>query len=158
MNAHRTVLAVAVATAALAACSRDAGTRHAPLPPDEATELLHQRIWLDQEPRKESDSFHVLVFDGGQHMGVFQNRTIWKGNFEGFLYEAQSGRLDLRLPASHKRLQTGFSIEKAKRGRADVKLTLQKSPNGPTVYYGYRFDGDADAFAKTFVTDPSTRP
>jgi hypothetical protein len=154
MQTSRTVLAVVVAITALAAaCSRDAGTRRAPLPPDEATELLHQRIWLDQEPRKESDSFHVLVFDGEQS-GVLQNRTIWKGSFEIFLYEAQRGRIDLRLPASRKRLHTGFTIEPAKRGQADVKLTLQKSPSGPTVYYGYRFDGgDADAWLpKTFGT------
>ncbi len=158
MIATRTALAAAVVTTAvtlaLAACSRDAAPRQAPLPPDEATTLLAQRIWLDQEPRGPSDKFNVLVFDG-QRSGVVQERTIWKGSFEVFVYEADRGRLNIKLPGSRKQLKTGFSIERAKRGDADVKLTLDKAPAGPTVYYGYRFDGhDADAWvAEHFARD-----
>jgi len=157
MHATRTAIAaVVVATAVLsaAACSRDASPGGS-LPPDEATALLDKRIWLDKEPCGHSDVFHVLVFDRRSSSGVFQHRTIWKGDFELFKYEAQKGQLKLVLPGSQKRVQTGFTVERAKRGDADVKLTLERAPHGPTVYYGYRFDGhDADAWlAATFGAD-----
>ena len=154
MHATRTAIAaLVVATAVLsaAACSRDASPRGS-LPPDEATAILDKRIWLDKEPRGQGDHFHVLFFDRRESAGAFQHRTIWKGDFELFKYEAQKGQMKLVLPGSSKRVQTGFTIERAKRGNADVKLTLEKTPRGPTVYYGYRFDGhDADAWlAATF--------
>jgi hypothetical protein len=156
MNATRTaltaaVLCLAAAALSLGACSRDAGPRrHDGLPPDEATALLDKRVWLDKEPRGPNDTFDILVFDRRSSSGIFQHRTIWKGEFELFRYEAQKGRIDMKLPGSHRRVQTGFTVERQKRGDADVKLTLERSPRGPTVYYGYRFDGhDVDAWVAT---------
>lgn len=149
MHATRTAIAaavVAVAVLSQGACSRDASHRGA-LPPDEATALLDKRIWLDKEPRGPRDEFHVMVFDRRSSSGIFQHRTIWKGQFELFIYEAQRGRIDMKLPGSHKRVQTGFTVERARRGDADVKLTLERTPQGPTVYYGYNFEGhDADTW------------
>jgi len=150
MHATRTAIAaavVAVTVLSQGACSRDAKTRHDGLPPDEATALLDKRIWLDKEPRGPNDTFHILVFEREHATGIFQHRTIWKGGFELFKYEAQRGRIDMKLPGSRKRVQTGFTIERARRGDADVKLTLERAPQGPTVYYGYNFEGhDADAW------------
>jgi hypothetical protein len=145
MNVTRIVPTALLVALTLAACARDQA-RQAPLPPDEATSLLAQRVWLDREPRGPNDRFHILFFDGEQ-AGVFQDRTVWKGSFEVFLYEAQRGRLDVKLPASRKRLNTGFTVEHVRKGNADVKLTLEKSPAGPTVFYGYRLEGHADADA-----------
>jgi hypothetical protein len=139
-----TIAAAIVAVSLTAACGKTAPQRD-PLPPGEAAELLHKRIWLDTEPRGWSDKFHLLVFDG-DHSGVYQDRTVWKGTFEVFIYEADGKTLDLRLPGSKKTVKTTFSIEKAKRGEADVKLTIDKPFDGPTSYYGYKFDHDADTF------------
>lgn len=149
MHATRTAIAAAVVAAAVlsqGACSRDAAPRGG-LPPDEATALLDKRVWLDKEPRSPRDEFHVLVFDRRSSSGIFQHRTIWKGDFELFMYEAQKGRIDMKLPGSHKRVQTGFTVERVRKGDADTKLTLERTAHGPTVYYGYNFDGhDADAW------------
>jgi hypothetical protein len=146
----RTALAAAVAAISLSiACAR-ATPEQAPSPPDEAADLLHERVWLDKEPRGWGDQFHLMVFDG-DHSGVYQDRTVWKGNFEVFIYEADGNTLDLRLPGSRKTMKTGFRIEKSKRGEADVKLTLDKMPAGPTTYYGYRFDGGGAATPDAWV-------
>lgn len=144
----RTAIAATIVAVSLsaAACKQD-GPKPAPLPPDEAVELLDQRIWLDSEPRGWTDKFHLLVFDGA-NTGVYQDRTIWKGAFEIFIYEADGAKLDLRLPGSRKTMKTGFKVEKAKRGEADLKLTLDKTFAGPTTYYGYKFDGGGDAFVE----------
>ncbi len=143
-----TVVLAALAALAVVACGRDAAPRKAPLPPDEATEVLAQRIWLDKEPAGWSDPFHVLVFDPSG-TGVYQERTVWKGTFELFLYEAEAGRLDLRLPATRKVVKTGFTIEPERRGEADVKLTLERVPAGPRVYRGYRVPGgDVETWLK----------
>lgn len=141
----RTALAAAVVAISLtAACAQDR-PRAAPLPPDEATELLHQRIWLDKEPRRPGDRFHLLAF-AAEDYGVSQERTIWKGAFENFIYEADGATLAFRLPGSRKVVKTGFRIEPAKRGEADLKLVLDTSPLGPTTYYGYQLgEGGADA-------------
>ncbi len=150
MHASRTVIAAAAIAAAAVlsqgACTREAGNLGA-LPPDEAAALLDKRIWLDREPRSPRDEFHVLAFNRRSSTGVFQHGTVWKGQYEIFLYEAQKGRIDMKLPGSHKRVQTGFTVERVRRGDADVKLTLDRAPVGPTVYYGYNFEGhDADAW------------
>lgn len=150
MHATRTAIATAVVAAAVlsqAACSRDHAATRGGLPPDEATALLAKRVWLDKEPRGPRDVFHLLIFDREHAMGVYQDRTIWKGTFEAFKYEAQKGQLDMVLPGSGKRVKTAFTVERARRGDADVKLTLERAPAGPTVYYGYDFGGhDAEAW------------
>jgi hypothetical protein len=144
----RTTIAAAIVAASLAAaCSRDAQRdQPQPLPPDQAAQLLHERVWLDKEPRHGSDRFHLMAFID-KEIGVSQERTIWKGAFEMFLYKVKDRSLDVRLPGSRKAVKTTFRVEKARRGEADVKLTLDKPFAGPTTYYGYPLDGHADADA-----------
>lgn len=142
----RTIL-LAVALAALSsACSGDhASTR---VTDGDARQLLYKRVWLDEEPRTESQRFHVLVFDK-RKSGIYQDRTIWKGAFELFRYKADGSGLSLELPGSDREVKTGYKIERVKHGQADVRLTIDKPADGPSVYYGYRFDGaavDADAW------------
>jgi hypothetical protein len=152
-TAMRTTIAAAIVAVSLtAACSQKATPQREPLPPDQAAELLHQRIWLDKEPRGQNDVFHLFVFDEGQ-LGIYQDRTIWKGKFEMFIYEAEGKTIEMRLPGSRKIVKTSFTVEKSKRGEADVKLTLDKPFEGPKEYYGYRFDGEADAFVQQHFGD-----
>src|SRR5688572_26578997 len=120
----RTAIAAAIVAVSLTAACGKAAPRHKdPLPPGEAAELLHQRIWLDKEPRGQNEVFHLFVFDEGQ-MGIYQDRTIWKGKFEMFIYEAEGKTIEMRLPGSRKIIKSGFSVEKSRHGKADVKLTL----------------------------------
>jgi hypothetical protein len=145
----RTAIAAAIALVSLTAACDQHTARRDPLPPDEAAELLHQRLWLDKEPRMQNDVFHLMVFD--DQVGVYQDRTIWKGRFEMFLWEADGKNVTLKLPGSRKVVKTSFAIEKEKRGEADLKLTLEKPFEGPKTYYGYRIDGgsaDPDAFVR----------
>ena len=151
----RTAIALAIVAVSLtAACGRGNATpQKDPLPPGEAAELLHERIWLDKEPRGQNDVFHLFVFDEGQ-MGIYQDRTIWKGKFEMFIWEAAGKNIEMRLPGSRKIVKSGFRIEKEHHGKADAKLVLDKPFEGPTTYYGYPFDGasaDADAFVRTLA-------
>jgi len=145
----RTTIAAAIVAASLAAaCSRDARDQPKPLPPDEAADLLHERIWLDKQPRTGGDRFHLMVFDAGE-FGVYQDRTIWKGNFEMFMYKAKDRAIEMRLPGSRKTVKTTFRVERVRHGEADVKLTLDTPFAGPKSYYGYDFDGgDADAYVE----------
>src|SRR5687768_14210167 len=100
----RTVI-LAVALAALSSsCSRDAAS-----PPrvadNDSAQLLHRRVWLDEEPRTEHDRFHILFFDR-EKTGVYQDRTVWKGEFELFRYQARDGGLVLKLPGSKRVVKT----------------------------------------------------
>lgn len=146
----RTTIAAAIVAASLAAaCSPDAQRdQPKPLPPDQAAELLDKRVWLDKEPRGWSDKFNLLIFSEDVH-GVHQQGTIWKGGYEIFIYEADGNKLDVRMPGSSKVVKTTFRVEQARRGEADVKLTIEKPFAGPATYYGYRFDGRAEDFVES---------
>ncbi|MBK9035285.1 MAG: hypothetical protein IPL61_29205 [Myxococcales bacterium] len=148
----RTV-AVAVAATALLACHQSEAKRK-PLPPDQAAELLHDRVWLDHAPRTPSDRFQLVMFDetGG---AIRQHRTIWKGDFEVFFHEVDGGELEYFLPASGTTMRSTFRITPVDGpDHADHKLVIDHPPTGPREYFGWRLErGTADAWlAKTFGT------
>ena len=134
----RTVIAAAV-LALVSSCSKDTSPRIAD---GDAGQLLTRRLWLDEEPRSNEQRFHVLVFDRDRS-GIYQDRTLWKGEFELFRYKAKDGGLVLELPGSKRTVKTGYRLERVKRGQADVRLTLDHAADGPSVYWGYKFDGNA---------------
>jgi len=132
--------ATAVAVISLAGCHKQP-ERAKPVPPDEAAELLGERLWLDHAPRGERDRFHLALFDPSG-IGIVQERTIWKGDFEMFLHEADDGRIELVRPASGEQVTTGFHIEPTRtREGADYKLILEHNPFGPREYLGFGGDG-----------------
>jgi hypothetical protein len=141
----RTVLLIVAVAALSSSCSREA-TGPARIADGDSAVLLHKRVWLDEEPKRAEDRFHLMVFDK-EKTGIYQDRTVWKGEFELFRYKAENGGLVLKLPGSKKVVKTGFKIEQIKRGQADVRLTLDQPAAGPKVYWGYKFDDHADAHA-----------
>ena len=81
----RTLLAITVLAAA--ACGR---THHA----DNGNgKLLIDRNWIDRMPQTERDKLHVYRFVPSMGGGVFQDRTLYKGTFELFHFEASGDEL-----------------------------------------------------------------
>ena len=119
------------------------------LPPDEAKTLLIERNWVDRLPDKVDDKLHVYRFVPSMGGGVYQDRTIFAGTFELFLF-AQDGRtIKFDLIHTGEKKQSAFTIEQlatpGKEG-VDLRLTIADSPRGPSSYYGWRNEGhDLDA-------------
>lgn len=136
----RCMLLVAV----LAACS-SSSSKSNDIPDDEARRLLLDRNWIDRMPETERDRLHVYRFVPSMGGGVFQDRTIFKGTFELFMFEATDGEIRFVLPETKEKVTSKFVIEKVD-GPApfDLKLTIPDDPRGPKVYYGMRSETDRE--------------
>lgn len=128
----------------LAACS--SGHRTKQLAPDDAARLLIDRNWIDVMPQSPKDRLHVFRFVPSMGGGVFQDRTLYRGEFELFLFRAEPDAIAFTFPETSEQVRTAYTIEDVD-GPApfDLKLTIAHSPRGPSVYYGTRRESAAVA-------------
>jgi hypothetical protein len=110
---------------------------------DEARELLLDRNWIDRMPATERDRLHVYRFVPSMGGGVFQDRTLYKGTFELFMFETSADEIRFNLPETHTKVVSKFHIEKVDGPEPfDLKLTIHADPRGPSVYFGMRSETD----------------
>ncbi len=135
---------IALVLVLVAACSspRQQTTQ---LPDDQARDLLVNRNWIDHWPTTKTDRIHVYRFVPNMGGGVFQDRTIFKGTFELFMFETTDGEIRFVLPETKEKVTSKFVIENVD-GPApfDLKLTIEGDPRGPKVYYGMRSETDRE--------------
>ena len=125
----------------VAACS---SPKH--LTGDDAKQLLIDRNWLDHMPQHEKEQMYVYRFVPSMGGGVFQDRTLYKGTFELFMFKVERGdHIVFNLPETREKVTSQFKIEQVD-GPApfDLKLTIFTDPRGPHVYYGMRSETDRD--------------
>jgi len=138
----RTLL-VAIALSALAACSKTSDHR---LSASDARDVLINRNWIDRMPETTTDRLHVYRFVPSIGGGVYQDRTLFKGTFELFMFKVERGdHIVFDLPETGEKVTSQFRIEQVD-GPApfDLKLTVFSDPRGPHVYYGMRSETDRD--------------
>lgn len=128
--------------AALAACS---SAKTDMVSQDEAKNLLLDRNWLDVYPKTERDHLFVYRFVPSMGGGVFQDRTLFKGTFELFSFEATGEQITFTLHETHDEVTSPYTIEKVEGPEPfDLKLTISGDPRGPKVYYGIKAETDLD--------------
>jgi hypothetical protein len=139
---QRTLVASLI-VAALAACSSKKSTSGHALSASEAGPLLLDRNWIDRWPQSERDRLHVYRFVPSMGGGVFQDRTLFKGTFELFRFEASGDEVRFDLPETHEQVTSRYRIEEVD-GPApfDLRLTIDADPRGSQVYYGVRAETD----------------
>jgi hypothetical protein len=128
---------------AVAACSSSShGTQ---VQGDEARKLLLDRNWIDRMPQTERERLHVYRFVPSMGGGVYQDRTLFKGTFELFMFETTADEIRFVLPETHQKVTSHYRID-AIDGPApfDLKLTIDADPRGPHTYYGVRAETDRD--------------
>src|SRR5687767_9117669 len=120
--------------AVMAACS-PSGAPSRSVPAKEAQTLLIDRNWIDRMPETDRDKLFVYRFVPTMGGGVFQDRTLFKGTFELFMFEAADGEIRFVLPETKEKVASKFHIENVD-GPApfDLKLTISDDPRGPKVY------------------------
>jgi len=143
----RTLLVTSVVSAlALAACSSNSSPSPQRLSASDARDVLINRNWIDRMPETPSDRLHVYRFVPSMGGGVFQDRTLYKGMFELFMFKVERGdHIVFDLPETHEKVTSQFTIEKVD-GPApfDLKLTIASDPRGPHVYFGMQSETDSD--------------
>jgi len=108
----------------------------------EAARLLVDRNWLDVWPHDKDDRLHVFRFTPSMGGGVYQDRTVFRGEFELFTFAIREDELSFDLPHTGEHVQTRFKIERVDGPEPfDLRLTLDRSPRGPRVYYGRTAEG-----------------
>ncbi len=139
-------LALSLLLAVAAGCHDTASSRI--LPPEEAQQVLLDRNWLDRMPQSESDRLHVFRFVPKMGGGVYQDRTLFAGQFELFTFQRSGEEIHFDLPHTGDKKVVRYRIESLEGGEVkdglDLKLTLDGSPRGPSVYYGMKRESGAD--------------
>jgi hypothetical protein len=136
-------LSVLAALAAVPACSSKSSPQ---LSASDARDMLIDRNWIDRMPETTTDRLHVYRFVPTMGGGVFQDRTLFKGTFELFLFKVERGdHIVFNLPETHEKVTSQFTIEKvAGPAPFDLKLTIFSDPRGPREYFGMRSETDRD--------------
>ena len=133
MNHAALLLASVVA---LGACATKPDRAATAVAPSDAESTLIDRNWIDRMPEKSSDHLNVFRFVPSMGGGVFQDRTVFEGKFELFVYKVEGNRINFTLPAKREKASAGYRIERIKNDpHFDLRLTLDSSPRGPSVYY-----------------------
>ena len=130
MTMRTLLVASALALAATAACSSSHDDQ---LSASDARSVLINRNWIDRMPERTTDRLHVYRFVPDMGGGVFQDRTLFKGTFELFMFKVERGNhIVFDLPETGEKVTSEFRIEKVD-GPApfDLKLTVSSDPRGP---------------------------
>jgi hypothetical protein len=137
-------LAVSVAMTASSGCSSKSSPSNQ-VSAEQASQLLLNRNWLDVMPENHTDRLHVFRFVPTMGGGVYQDRTLFKGTFELFKFEATGSEIRFVLPETRERVRAAYTIETVT-GPApfDLRLSIPDSPRGPKTYYGMRSETDRD--------------
>jgi hypothetical protein len=138
----RTLFAASVLCALAACTSKPSGQLSA----SDARDVLIDRNWIDRMPESTTDRLHVYRFTPSMGGGVYQDRTLFKGTFELFMFKVERGdHIVFDLPETHERITSPFLIERVDGPTPfDLKLTISSDPRGPQVYYGIRSETDRD--------------
>jgi hypothetical protein len=139
------VLSALAATAlGVSACKSSKPSSEA-LAASDARDVLINRNWMDRMPESPRDRLHVYRFVPNMGGGVYQDRTLFKGTFELFLFKVEGDHINFMLPETHEKVSSQFKIEHVAGPEPfDLKLTVFSDPRGPHEYYGMRSETDRD--------------
>ncbi|HEY5934426.1 MAG TPA: hypothetical protein VIU61_07325 [Kofleriaceae bacterium] len=139
----RIIVAAMVLALSFSACSSP--TSSPKIRGDEAKRLLLDRNWLDRMPETDRDKLFVYRFVPSMGGGVFQDRTLYKGTFELFMFEATDDEIRFNMPETRTKVTSAYAIEKVDGPEPfDLKLTIPDDPRGPKTYFGIRSETDRD--------------
>jgi len=135
-----------LATSLLSGCHSSKNERA--LPPPEARRLLIDRNWLDRMPQSPTDRLHVFRFVPSMGGGVFQDRTLYAGQFELFQFDQDGSRIHFKLPHTGENVRVRFTIQTLAAPDEDspfeLQLHIDDSPRGPSDYFSLRGESAAD--------------
>lgn len=134
-----TTLLLAASLSHAAACGQGETTKAkaTAVATEEAAQLLLDRNWMDLWPESETEKLRVFRFVPNMGGGVFQDRTLFQGSFELFTFRVSEDTIHFDLHHTKEKVPAKFRIERVEGPEPfDLRLTLDRSPRGPSVYFG----------------------
>lgn len=139
------LLSFALGCALLLACQSDSSSKR--LSTQDAAKALENRNWMDLWPTGDREGLHVYRLTPSMGGGVYQDRTLYAGDFELFTYEIGNGVLEIDWPHTKQRESIPFRIERVDGPEPfDLKLTFENNLRGPPVFYGRSSETSATLF------------
>jgi len=137
MRAAALAATVVLTAATAAACHRGAsGPRADRLSAKDAGRALIDRNWMDRWPQHKDDRLRLYRFTPSMGGGVYQDRKVFRGQFELFQYTTGDGTIDFHFPDTDERVRSPFIVERVKNHDPfDLKLIIADDPRGPGVYW-----------------------
>jgi hypothetical protein len=130
-----------LAGALLAGCN---DKRETAVTGEAARELLIDRNWMNRWPSGKDDRLHVYRFVPSMGGGVYQDRTLFLGQFELFHFDVSGDTLRFDLPDNDEQMKSRFVIEEVDGPEPfDLRLSIHPSPRGPGVYYSRKSETGA---------------
>jgi len=111
------------------------------VPAEEARRLLLDRNWIDRLPETARDRLQVFRFVPSMGGGVYQDRTLYAGQFELFNFEHDGETIRFHLHHTGEDRSASYAIERLPGGDEnpfDLHLHIKDSPRGPQDYYSIR--------------------
>jgi hypothetical protein len=106
---------------------------------DRGQQIFYDRLWVDHLPSTETDTFNIFAAVTEQPIGVFDHRSVWKGDWELFRYEARGdGQAELLFPQSRSKSRITYRAWKCTE-KKEFDFCLEVSgAKGPKKYYSQR--------------------
>lgn len=106
---------------------------------DRGQQFFYDRLWVDHLPSTETDTFNIFAAVTEQPVGVFDRRSVWKGEWELFRYEGRGdGQIELLYPQSKSKARMSYRAWKCTE-KKDFDFCLEVSGGkGPKKYYSQR--------------------
>jgi hypothetical protein len=106
---------------------------------DRGERLFYDRVWLDQLPRRDTDTVQAFVAVKEQPIGLFQASSQWKGTYELFTYEPQGdGKAVFLYPQTKDKERVGYRAVACTEKGFDFCLELQGASRGVRRYYSQK--------------------
>ena len=67
--------------------------------------LLADRLWIDHMPKNERDTVNIFALLDTQSVGIFEARSVWRGQFEAFRFEASGNQVRIVFPHTGDKLK-----------------------------------------------------
>lgn len=132
------ILVIAAATWALWPASDSAPQDDNPL-----HKQLVDRAWIDQMPVYPEDKIDFLFLDSDSQIGVFQNVSVYEGDYSLFAWHSRkNSRFDLTWLQHRSDHRVTYRVSKKGCGEFDLCMTVEGAPRGARKYFSMADWGD----------------
>ena len=108
------------------------------------SKLALDRVWVDHIPKTERDTIQVFAAISEENFGVFQQTSVWKGNFELFRFQSSGDKIKATFPQDGDKEDITVKATRCSEGQMDYCMEVSGSKRGVKKYYsrkGWEIEG-----------------
>lgn len=109
------------------------------------TQLI-DRAWIDHMPHYADEKIDLLFLDGDSQVGVFQNMSVYEGDYSLFAWRNRtSDSFDLTMLQHRKNYRMKYRVSSRDCGDFDLCMVVGDAPRGAKKYYSMKDWGQIDS-------------